>query len=71
LATVEKTKISSPLLNVTEAAQYLNTSKEEIRHLVHTGAVRYVRELGKGWLILRADLDAWVARNLRTEGKAA
>jgi excisionase family DNA binding protein len=68
---VEKPKVTSPLFTVTEAAAFLNTSKSEIRYLVHIGAVRSLRGIGKGWLIPRADLAAWLAKNLRTEGQKA
>lgn len=63
-------QITSPLFSVEEAARYLNTSKKEIRSLIHIGAVRYVK-LGKGWRVMRSDLDVWLAKNLRTEGQRA
>ena len=55
-----ETPITSRLLTVPQAAEYLNVSRWQVRTLEWSGELRSIRNLGKRLLFDRADLDALV-----------
>jgi excisionase family DNA binding protein len=56
------------LVRVREAARILNISKNQVRHLVHTGELAVVLLGGEGtpWLISIGDLLKLIERKRRT-----
>ena len=62
-------EVEPALLSIREAAKYLSAASEwAVRRLITSGKLSYIR-VGKRFCIRKCDLDAWIEKNVRSEGR--
>jgi excisionase family DNA binding protein len=59
--------VEPSLLTIPQAAMYLGAASEwAVRRLIYAGQLPYIK-VGKRFNLRKADLDAWIEKNLQRE----
>jgi hypothetical protein len=62
--------LASPVLTVHDASTFARISAAEVRRLCASGALEYVNEMGKSWLVNRVSLEKFLTSKAASDSDA-